>query len=139
MEKKLSIKKSIKRLKDMLVWSMMIIWIVFLTVLLSNKTEAQTLQNGPLVEYVDIDCYKVTTENGGYYHVDSKGELNGWFKTVSKVQDITMIATDQMRNGKNVGKVVYTVNGKRVMIRYYDLNGILQKSVKVNVSPETIS
>lgn len=139
MEKKLSIKKSIKILKDMLVWSAMIVWIVFLTVLLSSKVEAQTLQNGPLVEYVDVDCYKVTTENGGYYHVNSNGELNGWFKMVSKVQDVTMVATGQMRKGKKIGKVVYTVNGKRVMVRYYDINGILQKSVKVNVSPGTIS
>ena len=56
MEKKLSIKKSIKKLKDIFVWSMMIIWILFLTILLSNKAKAQTLQSGHSVEYIDIDC-----------------------------------------------------------------------------------
>lgn len=139
MEKKLSIKKSIKKLKDIFVWSMMIVWIVFLTILLSNKAKAQTLQSGHLVEYIDINCYKVTTESGGYYHVNAKGEPEGWFKIISKVEDITIVSTGQMYKGKKIGKIVYTVNGKKSIIRYYDMNGVLIKSVKFNVSLDTIS
>ena len=133
MKKVLSIKKSLRLLTDIVAYGAMILWVLFLIVLMSTPSKAQDLNN-PIVEYVDQNCYKVFLDHGSYYHIDQNSVPNGWFKYVSNIDGMKMVQTGQMRDGHYVGRVVYTVNGKKVMIRKYNIDGVLIKSTKINVS-----
>jgi hypothetical protein len=79
---KLSIKKSIKLLKDMLIWSIMAMWIIFLTVLLSSSANAQNTQldwDKPVrienKEYTLIDIDEMGRVTVGYKEYNSNGNL----------------------------------------------------------------
>lgn len=81
-DERLSIKKSIKLLKEMLVWGVMALWIFFLTILLSSSANAQPTQldwDKPVKienrEYslVDIDAIGHATVK--YKEYNSEGQL----------------------------------------------------------------
>jgi len=139
MKNVLSMKKSLKLLTNIVAWGAMVLWIIMLTIILSAPAKAQSIDTKPIVEYLDYDTYRVITPNNGYYHVNADGVANGTFKYVSVTDNVTIIARGQMVNGKKVGRVVYTVNGKKMLIRLYNLNGILTESTRINVSIDTKS
>lgn len=130
----LTVRKSVKLLTKIVAYGAMALWIALLTAILSTPTKAQSISTNPIVEYVDQDSYRVLTDHGGYYHVNEAGVPNGWFKQVSVAGDVTMVARGQMINGKKVGKIVYRANNEIVLIRVYNIDGILTKSTKVLVS-----
>lgn len=132
----LTIRKSIKLLTKVVAYGAMILWVLLLTAILSTPAKAQNASTNPIVEYVDHNLYKVLTDHDGYYHVNAAGVPNGSFKQVSVAGNVTMIATGEMMNGKKIGRVIYTANGKRIMIRYYNSDGILVKSTRIHVSIE---
>ena len=126
---KLSVRKSIKLLERIIARLTMIGFAVMLMVLLSSSAKAQT------VEYVDANLFKVTETSGNYYHVDSNGRYNGFFRLQQAYPngDI-LVVHGNMYNGKRCGKVVYKLNNEIVAIRKYNKEGVLMQSTRIRPS-----
>jgi hypothetical protein len=126
MKETLSLKKSLRLLKDMLAWGFMVMWIIFLTALLSsNDAHAQSAIQ------VGDNVFKVRTDNG-WFHVDSNGRYDGSYMMSSTYPNGDVLTITGEKDGaKNIGRHVYKLNGEIVVIRNYNSDGILVRSTRI--------
>lgn len=125
MRETLSLKKSLRLLKDMLAWGFMAMWIVFMFILLSSPAKAQTAVQ------IGDNVFRVNVEQG-WFHVDSNGKYNGPYMISSTYPNGDVLTIYGEKAGsKNIGRHVYKLNGETVMIRNYNNDGILVRSTRI--------